>query len=73
MHPAFRPLVIPCSISATRKELWRLNISARVTSAGGAHSASVRYVDEIAEIQRAVRTGTPVELAEVTIHGEAVP
>jgi hypothetical protein len=33
----------------------------------------VRYVDEIAEIHRAVRTGTPIELAEVTIHaGEGV-
>jgi uncharacterized OsmC-like protein len=33
----------------------------------------VRYVDQIAEIHRAVRTGTPVELAEVTIHAGAVP
>ncbi|HTA53140.1 MAG TPA: OsmC family protein [Candidatus Acidoferrales bacterium] len=33
----------------------------------------VRYVDQIAEIHPAVRTGTPVELAEVTIHAGAVP
>jgi uncharacterized OsmC-like protein len=162
MPAAFRPLVIPCSTSVARKELLRLNISARITSAGGAHSASVetsgvvrslripakaqgagssvnggellflalatcfcndvyreaakrdlvidrlevdvngafdadgvarniryrteiasnaprdpladlvRYVDEIAEIHRAVRRGTPVELVEVSIHSEAV-
>lgn len=153
---------IPCPINAHRKEWLRLNISARVTSAGGTHWASVetnsvarsvpipakaqgagssvnggellflalatcfcndvyreaakrdlvidrvevdvngefdddgvarniryrtkiasnaprdqladlvRYVDDIAEIHRAVRKGTPVELAEVTIRAEAV-
>jgi organic hydroperoxide reductase OsmC/OhrA len=158
-----RPRDIPRSINAHRKELLTLNISARITSGGGAHSASVetsgvitslripakaqgagssvnggellflalatcfcndvyreaakrdlvvdrvevdvngefdadgaarniryrteiasnaprdalanlvRYVDQIAEIHRAVRTGTPVELAEVTIHAGAVP